>query len=134
MKDWVSPVYAFFNPTPKVVEINGRHAHEFKCQAKGCKATVRRFLDKKDARSTGNMRKHVRLCWGDEVLQAADHAKDADEVRHKIVHSILRNGSITAAFERKSKGKVMYSHRQHTRAETRYYDESETIIEAIVAA
>lgn len=120
MKDWVSPVYAFFNPKPRIVVINERRAHEFKCCAKGCKATTRRFLDKKDARSTGNMRKHVRVCWGEDVLAAADNAKDANEARTKIVGGILRNGSITASFERKGKGKVTYSHRQHTKAETRY--------------
>jgi len=120
MKEWTSPVYAFFDPIPQIVNINDRRAHEFKCQAKGCKAKVRRFLDKGDARSTGNMRKHVRSCWGDEVLKAADDAKDANEVRQKIVGSVLRNGSITASFERKGKGKVTYSHRQHTRAETKY--------------
>ncbi|KAG1854629.1 hypothetical protein F4604DRAFT_1932694 [Suillus subluteus] len=55
MQEWVSLVYAFFHPTPNIVEIKGQRAHEFKCQAKGCKAKVRRFLDKGDARSTGNM-------------------------------------------------------------------------------
>ena len=120
MKEWNSPVYAFFDPTPKIVIIQGRRAHEFKCQGRGCKATVRCFLDKGDAHSTGNMRKHVRSCWGADVLDVAGEAKNANEVRSKIVGSILRDGSITAAFERKGKGKVTYSHRQHTRAETRY--------------
>ncbi|KAG2120772.1 uncharacterized protein F5147DRAFT_741689 [Suillus discolor] len=99
-RQWVSPVYAFFHPTPNIVEIGGWRAHEFKCQAKGCKAKVQCFLDKED------------------VLQAANQAKDANEVRKKIVSSFLRNGSITASFECKGKGKVTYSHRQHTRAET----------------
>ncbi|KAG1742795.1 uncharacterized protein EDB91DRAFT_1081416 [Suillus paluster] len=49
MKEWVSPVYAFFDPTPRITEVGGRRAHEFKCHAKGCKATIRQFLDKKDA-------------------------------------------------------------------------------------
>ena len=120
MKDWVSPVYAFFNPKPQIVVIGGRRAHEFKCIAKGCKGTTRRFLDKKDARSTGNMRKHVKACWGEDALAAADDAKDANEARTKIVGGILRNGTITASFERKGKGKMTYSHRQHTCAETRY--------------
>ena len=79
----------------------------------------RRFLDKKDARLMGNMRKHVKSCWGEDALNAADDAKDADEVRAKIVGSILKNGSIAASFERKGKGKLTYSHRQHTRGETR---------------
>ena len=120
MKDWVSPVYAFFNPKPRINVVNGRRVHEFKCRAKGCNATTRRFLDKKDARSTGNMRKHVKACWGEDILAAADDAKDANEARTKIVGGILRNGSITASFECKGKGKVVYSHCQHTRAETRY--------------
>ncbi|KAG2028835.1 hypothetical protein BDR03DRAFT_882586 [Suillus americanus] len=115
MNDWNSPVYAFFDPTPQIIEIDGRRAHDFKCQAKRCKTKVRRYLDKGDARSTGNMRKHVRSCWGDEVLKAADQAKNANEVRQKIIGSFLRNGSITASFERNGKGKVTYSHRQHTR-------------------
>ncbi|KAG1749457.1 hypothetical protein EDB19DRAFT_1629468, partial [Suillus lakei] len=119
MKEWTSPVYAFFNPTPRIVEINGRRAHEFKCDARGCKTTIQRFLDKKDARSTGNMRKHVKSCWGDAALTAADDAKDAKEVQTKIVTGILRDGSITESFERKGKGKVTYAHRQHTRTETR---------------
>jgi hypothetical protein len=129
MKDWNSPVYAFFEPIPKIVEISGRNAHEFKCQGKGCKTSVRRFLDKGDAHSTSNMCKHVRSCWGADVLQAADEAKDANEVRCKIVGSVLRNGSITAAFERKGKGKVTYSHRQHTCAETRYKEIIEIVVD-----
>ncbi|KAG1831114.1 hypothetical protein EV424DRAFT_1534623 [Suillus variegatus] len=40
MKDWISPVYAFFNPKPHIVIIKGRCAHEFKCFGKSCKATV----------------------------------------------------------------------------------------------
>jgi hypothetical protein len=73
----------------------------------------------KDAKSTGNMQKHVETCWGDEVLDAADEVKDVGEVHTKIVKSIQRNRSIMAAFERKGKGKVTYSHHAHTKAETR---------------
>ena len=43
-------------------------------------------------------------------MAAADGAKDATEVRTKIVKSVLRDGSITVAFERKAKGKVTYLH------------------------
>ncbi|KIK76676.1 hypothetical protein PAXRUDRAFT_169129, partial [Paxillus rubicundulus Ve08.2h10] len=118
MKYWVSPVYAFFDLTPKIVDTGGRRTHEFKCSAWGCKVTVWRYLDKKDVKLMSNMCKHVKGCWGDEVLNAADDAKDADKVWSKIVGGILRNGSITAMFEWKGKGKVTYSHRQHTQAET----------------
>ena len=59
MKEWTSLVYAFFHPEHKIEVKEGRRSHVFKCQAKGCKAMIRRYLDTKDARSTGNMRKHV---------------------------------------------------------------------------
>ncbi|KAG2041383.1 hypothetical protein BDR03DRAFT_856431 [Suillus americanus] len=120
MKEWNSPIYAFFDPTPTIEIIDGRRAHGFKCIAKGCKVCICRFLNKKDARLTGNMRKHVKTCWGDEVLQACDDAKNAEEVQTKIVMSILHSRSITASFEHKGKGKVTYLHRQHTRTETKW--------------
>lgn len=43
-----------------------RRYHEFKCAAKSCKGRsreVRRFLDKKHAKSTSNLRKHAKKCW-----------------------------------------------------------------------
>ncbi|KAG2029152.1 hypothetical protein BDR03DRAFT_936878 [Suillus americanus] len=107
MNDWNSPVYVFFDPVPQIIKIDGRRAHDFKCQAMRCKTKVRWYLDKGDAHSTGNMQKHVRSCWGDEVLKAADQAKNTNEVRQKIVGNFL------------GKGKVTYSHHQHTRVETR---------------
>ncbi|KAF8141796.1 hypothetical protein EV363DRAFT_1150501, partial [Boletus edulis] len=126
-KEWISPVYAFFNPTPTICEIDGHCVHEFACSVHGCKVNVRRYLDTKDARSTGNMRKHVRLCWGAGILDAADNAKDASEVCTNIVGSVQQTGSIAAAFEHKGKGKITYlrfgrftySHHQHTHSETR---------------
>ena len=54
------------------------------------------------------------------MLSAAHDAKDVTEVQMRIVGSILHNGSITAAFERKNKGQVTYSNHQHTWAKTRY--------------
>ncbi|KAG2748669.1 hypothetical protein P692DRAFT_20732967, partial [Suillus brevipes Sb2] len=59
MKDWNSPVYAFFDPTPQIVKIDGCQAHDFKCQATRCKTKVRWYLGKGDARSTSNMWKHM---------------------------------------------------------------------------
>ncbi|KIL00685.1 hypothetical protein PAXRUDRAFT_129181 [Paxillus rubicundulus Ve08.2h10] len=37
-----------------------------------------------------------------------------------IISSILRTASISTSFERKGKGKVMYSHQKHTHTETRF--------------
>ncbi|KAF9232754.1 hypothetical protein BU15DRAFT_67187 [Melanogaster broomeanus] len=56
MKEWTSPIYAFFDLMPWILMIDGWRVHEFKCSARGCKG-----------------------CWGPEVLPAADSAKDADE-------------------------------------------------------
>lgn len=60
---------------------------------------------------------HARSCWGDEAVETAKSARDLDEV-HKIISSIVKNGSITAVFERKT-DVVTYSHRPFTRIETR---------------
>ena len=76
-------------------------------------------MDTKDTRLTSNLHGHAKLCWGTEVISAAGDAKNANEVRTKICPGFLRDGSITAAFERKGKGKVSYSHRPHTRQETK---------------
>jgi uncharacterized DUF497 family protein len=85
--------------------------------AKGCETRIRRFVDRDT--STSNLIKHAKKCWGEDTVTAASTAKDAKEVRDKVVGSILKNGSLTASFEIKGKGKVRYSHRQHTKAETR---------------
>jgi hypothetical protein len=116
-KKWNSPIYGFFKPTPEIKYVDNRRSHVFLCAAKGCSAGVRRFVDR-DA-STSNLRKHAKKCWGEDTVKAADTAKSAQEVRDKIVSSILRNGSITATFERKGSANVTYSHRQHTKTETK---------------
>jgi hypothetical protein len=118
-KDWNSPVYAFFHPEADIEYVHGRRCHVFKCAAKGCQQRIRRFLDTGDARSTGNMRKHVKNCWGEDALAAAAQTKNAREARETVVQGILMTGTITASFERKGKGKVTFSHRQHTKTETK---------------
>ncbi|KAJ8591954.1 hypothetical protein M405DRAFT_700280, partial [Rhizopogon salebrosus TDB-379] len=117
-KGWTSPVYAFFEPTPSIEYVDGRRSHVFKCMGKGCKQRVRRYLDKGDAKSTSNMAKHAKSCWGPEAYEAAQDAKSAGAAREGVIKSLLRSGTITSSFERKSKGKVTYSHRQHTKTET----------------
>lgn len=117
--DWTSPVYGFYGEIPEITYEGSRRAHLFKCLAKGCKFKCRRFLDTGDASSTGNLRRHVKKCWGVEALRQADQAANVDEVREKISGSMLRDGKITYSFERKQ-GRVTYSHRTHTAPETRY--------------
>ena len=122
-KEWTAPVYAFFRATPVIEYVDGPRCHAFQCMAKSCKHKsrgVRRFLDKGDAKSTGNMRKHAKRCWGEDIVKSADKASNANEVRQTTIKGFLDPQSITAAFERKGKGKVTYSHRQHSKTEARY--------------
>ncbi|KAF8580966.1 hypothetical protein K439DRAFT_1316411, partial [Ramaria rubella] len=49
----------------------------------------------------------------------ADQAKNQAKAREKVVSDYMKNGFITAAFQRSGKGRVSYSHRQHTKAETK---------------
>ena len=117
MNDWNSPIYAFFHPTPTIGYKEARRYHEFRCFASNCNKSVRRFLDKKDAGSTSNLHKHAKICWGSDTVKAAMSATNASEARQILSES--KDGSIAAAFKIKGKGKVTYSHRQHTRTETK---------------
>ena len=126
-EDWVSPIYAFFQRTPAIVTIDGRHVHEFQCTASNCKGCgkdpriVRRYLDKSNQNSTGNLRKHVRHCWGDEILCGADKCGDLESTREGLNRCKKDvDGSITTAFERIRKGKITYSHCQHDKTQTRF--------------
>jgi hypothetical protein len=80
---------------------------------------VRRFLDTTDRKSTSNLKRHATVCWGAETVDGALEAKvDIGSARTTLGN--LKDGSIVTAFQRKGKGKVSYSHRQHTKVETRY--------------
>jgi hypothetical protein len=99
------------------------------CAASNCKGRgkdpriIRRYLDKSDRNSTGNLRKHARMCWGDEILRAADACGNLESARVGLnAAKKQKNGSITAAFERKGKGNITYSHRQHDKAQTRFVE------------
>jgi hypothetical protein len=67
-----------------------------------------------------NLIKHAWKCFGEDTITAARSTKNAQEVHDKIIGSILRDGTITAVFERKDREKVTYSHCQHTKTKTRY--------------
>jgi hypothetical protein len=125
MKDWTAPIYAFFKPIPIIEYVDNRRAHVFTCNAKTCKGrgkngrSVRRFLGTSDSTSTSNLRRHAKICWSEETIAAASNAKDVHAARAVLAKSKLKDGSITAAFERVGKEKVTYLHRQHTRTESR---------------
>ncbi|KIM35210.1 hypothetical protein M413DRAFT_79628, partial [Hebeloma cylindrosporum] len=116
-----SPIYAFFKPTPMIKYINRRCVHVFECNAKHCKGKgnrrmVRRYLDTTDAKSTSNLRKHAKICFGDKEVEGADKMGDIHVAREALKN--MRDGSITEAFERVAQCKVTYSHRQHTTTES----------------
>ncbi|KIK23459.1 hypothetical protein PISMIDRAFT_100559 [Pisolithus microcarpus 441] len=115
-QEWSSPIYAFFAQEPTIEYVTGWRSHVFWCMAKGCKKGVRQFLDKSDAWSTGNMCKHVRVCWGEDIFHQITQTKNAT-VACKAVKNYVKNGSIKVTLD--CKGKVGYSHRQHTKIETR---------------
>lgn len=82
---------------------------------------VRRYLDTSDRNSTGNLRKHARLCWGDEILRGADDCADVKLARAGLEKARkMKDGSLTTSFEWRGKGKVTFSHRQHNRSQTRF--------------
>ena len=123
-KEWVSPIYMFFNCIPRIEYVNHCCVHVFQCVAVQCKGKhgrdMHRFLDTGDARSTSGLRRHAKMCWGDETVNAANRSKDLLAARTILGSGLKRSGSITAAFERIGKSSITYSHRQLTYTETRY--------------
>ena len=72
--------HVFFKATPSIDYINEHPVHVFECCAKHCKGKVNgrmvhHYLDTSDAKSTGNLRKHARVCWGAEAMAVADEAR-----------------------------------------------------------
>jgi hypothetical protein len=114
------PIYAFFGPVPDITyDTKGHHAHEFRCTATYCKGKwiVRQFLDTTDRKSMSNLKRHATVCWGSAIVGDALEARgDLKSTRKTLTE--MRDGSITASFQWKGKGKVSYSHRQHIKAET----------------
>jgi len=112
---------------PAIVIVGDRRIHEFRCNALSCKGRgkcpriVRRYLDKKDRNSTGNLRRHARLCWGDENVLGADACGNLANARDGLSNAKkLKDGSITAAFKRTEKEIATYSNRQHDKVQIRF--------------
>ena len=115
-------MYAFFKPDVRASEIDGRRCHTFACAGRGCSKRVIRFLDTGDAKSTGNLRRHIKSCkaWGSDALEAAEGISSIEEAR-EAVQAYARSGDLKLAFAsvKKKQGKPMYSTLQRTPAETR---------------
>ena len=123
-KEWTSPIYIFFRTSPRIDYVEGHRAHIFECAAGRCRGKngrdVRRYLDKADAKSTSGLHRHATRCWGAETVKSADGTKDLEAARAILLKTKLHDGMIMAEFECIGKGKVTYSHHQHTSAEARY--------------
>ncbi|KAJ7832683.1 hypothetical protein B0H14DRAFT_2364670 [Mycena olivaceomarginata] len=117
-KSFNKPIYACFKPAEVKYDGRGRRYLNFTCDGKGCRNEIKRYLDTQDKSSTGALRKHVKKCWGPDVLDSLDEAADVGVAREKICKPYKLNGTITAVFERIGQEKVTYSHRQLTRTQT----------------
>jgi hypothetical protein len=113
------PIYACFKPAEVKYDGRGRRYLNFLCDGKGCRNEIKRYLDTQDKSSIGALRKHVKKCWGPDVLDSLDEAADVGVAREKICKPYKLNGTITAVFERIGQEKVTYSHRQLTRTQTK---------------
>jgi hypothetical protein len=60
----------------------------------------------------------VKTCWGEEALAVAEDTASVKDAHERVVKGINLLGSITALFKWKGKGRVTFSNRQHTIAET----------------
>ncbi|KAG2148428.1 hypothetical protein BD769DRAFT_1624824 [Suillus cothurnatus] len=108
MKDWITPIYSFFNPLPVISHVNRQRFHAFSCCAKGCNQLICCFLNKADVKSTSNMWKHAKKCWGTEMVEIIDRVKNATVAQELIIEPLCTTGSIMAAFERKGKEKSVW--------------------------
>ena len=97
----------------------GHRAHVFHCANWGCKHQVKRWLHRGDQYSTGNLRKHVKSCFGEEALQRATDSGSVGKA-HEGVKTYLRSGDLMTSFKRSGKGSVTYSVRQHMATKTQY--------------
>lgn len=116
--------------------------HVFKCIAKSCKGKgrngrlVNRYLDTGDRKSTGNLWKHAKLCFGEDTLRDADATRDVTKTREILAKNPdnLRDGSLSAVFATHAKGKkVTYSHRQHTKTEIKSVLTSYALINILIS-
>ena len=66
----------------------------------------------------GNMCKHIKKCWGEDVLDQVMQMWSFSAA-HDAVKSYQSNRTITTTFERKDKAKRTYSHQLHTKTQSR---------------
>ena len=67
----------------------------------------------------GNLCRHATKCWGKEAVAVADNTQDIKMAQEALKDVKGIDGSITSLFQHAAKGRMTYSHRQHTKAEAR---------------
>ena len=117
-KEWNSPIYAFFGPTPNIGYHKCWHFHDFRCSKKNYTKPVCRYLDKADKCLTSNLHRHAKICWGTDTVKVVMGAKSAHEAHKTIVKGILLTGKITDTFQWKSGSKSTYLSHPHTKTKT----------------
>ena len=117
--DWLGPIFDMLVPEPKH-NFRWFECADGRCQSKNGRDD-RRCLDKGDAKSTSGLRRHATKCWGPgaETVESADGTNGLKAARAVLQESKLRDGTITAAFERIRRSNITFSHRQHTSTEAR---------------
>ncbi|KAF8266196.1 hypothetical protein EI94DRAFT_1586634 [Lactarius quietus] len=119
-KKWDAPIYIFFKPSATIEYVGRWKAHVFECMATCCHCKTKfvwHFLYSSNTSLTSNLRQHARMCWGDDVVLAADKTGNV-EIAHEVLSKQRHtDGSITSAFKWVGKGKVTYSQHAHTKME-----------------
>ena len=75
------------------------------------------YLYTGDTSSTSNLCQHAKVCWGGEVISAADTTGNTQVTCKALSKKTGLNGSITSAFEWLKKSKVTYSQQAHSKLE-----------------
>jgi hypothetical protein len=127
-KKWTSVYYSFFKDDVKVKYTKDKDNckyHEFTCLHPSCGATIKRYLDEKDATSTRSLKYHVEeacKAWGPGISDVVSSAKDAKTIGdgRTIASGYIKTGRITHTFQRKDNTRITYSIRNHTFDEIRY--------------
>ena len=77
------------------------------CLSVHCKALQRErkwsyglpYLDTTNTKSTSNLYKHVKFCWGEEAVEAADQMQDVLAAHEALENISKKDGSILKVFE-----------------------------------
>jgi hypothetical protein len=111
---WQSRTYAFFKEDVEVHTENGKRYQLFSCANPRCKSKVRRNLTDT---GLGNLSKHARPCWGEDVFKSVSQLQDIETARAALTKPHV-DKTLLAKFAQK-KGKHTYSLTPHTDTQTR---------------